>query len=263
MGWRWLEQFAQDIRFASRTLVKTPTFTLTIVASLAIGTGATTAIFSIVNGVLLRPLAFADPGALVQVYGRAWREDRGEPDRVNGPVGAAELAEFESQSTTFAGFTAYDLSTKHLDGPAGADRLAAISADLDFFSVLGVRAAAGRTFALDDPVNVVVLSGRLWQRRFGGEPSILGRSITLDGHPYTVIGVMPDAFQFPYSAASLLDAALPESRTDIWIPAQLPSNIPRGIARRERVTARMKPYRSPLPLCDRINCICDLLIFDC
>ena len=137
-GWRWLEQFAHDMRFACRTLVKTPAFTLTVVSTLAIATGATTAIFSIVNGVLLRPLAFADPGAPVQVYGRAWREERGEPDPVNGPVGVAELAAFESQSTTFAGFAAYGLSTRHLDGTAGPERLAAISAVLDCCSAFDV-----------------------------------------------------------------------------------------------------------------------------
>jgi len=240
-GWRWLEQFAQDLRFACRTLIKAPGFTLIIVLTLALATGATTAIFSIVNGVLLRPLPFADPDRLVQIYGRVWAEDRGEPDPVTGPVGVFALTAFESQSTTFDGFTAYDLSTKHLDGPAGPERLTAISADLDFFSLLGVQPQAGRTFQAGDPATVVVLSGPLWERRYARDPAIVGRSITLDERPYTVIGVMPNAFQFPYRAASLLDAALPESRTDIWVPTQIPSNVPPGLARRERVTARLKP----------------------
>jgi predicted permease len=240
-GWRWLEQFTQDVRYASRTLTKAPGFTLTIVLTLALASGATAAIFSIVNGVLLRPLPFADPDRLVQIYGRVWGEDRGEPDPVTGPVGVFALTAFESQSTTFDGFTAYDLSTRHLDGPAGPERLTAIAADLDFFSVLGVRPQAGRAFQADDPANVVVLSGPLWERRFARDPAIVGRSIALEGRPYTVIGVMPDGFQYPYSAASLLDAALPETRTDIWIPTQIPSNIPPGRARRERVTARLKP----------------------
>ena len=240
-GWRWLEQFAQDIRFACRTLIKAPGFTVIIVLTLALATGATTAIFSIVNGVLLRPLPFADPDRLVQIYGRVWAEDRGEPDPVTGPVGVFALTAFESQSTAFEGFTAYDLSTRHLEGPAGPERLTAISADLDFFSLLGVRPQAGRTFQADDPANVVVLSGPLWERLYARDPAVVGRSITLDGRPYIVIGVMPNAFQFPYRAASLLDAALTESRTDIWVPSQLPANVPPGLARRERVTARLKP----------------------
>jgi ABC-type antimicrobial peptide transport system permease subunit len=157
-------------------------------------------------------------------------------------VGTIELAQYAAQSTTFAGFAAYDLGTRHLDGPAGPERLTAISADRTFFSVLGVDPIAGRTFRSGDPLDVVVISGQLWQRRFGRDASIVGSKVTLDGQPFTVIGVMPARFQFPYGAASLLDGALPESRTDVWVPspplAPLPNNVPR---RRERVTARLKP----------------------
>ena len=243
-GWRWLEQLAQDLRFAVRTLRKSPGFTATVVLTLTLATGATTSIFSVVNGVLLRPLPFADPERLVQVYGRTFASDAGlpEPDPVTGPVGTIELAQYAAQNTTFVGFAAYDLGTRHLDGPDGPERLTAISADREFFSLLGVDPVVGRTFLRDDPNDVVVISGRLWQRRFGRDPSLVGRKVTLDERPFTVIGVMPDAFQFPYGAASLLDGAFRESRTDVWVPAQaltaLPNNVPR---RRARVTARMKP----------------------
>jgi predicted permease len=243
-GWRWLEQLGQDVRFAVRTLRKAPGFTATVVLTLALATGATTSIFSIVNGVLLRPLPFPNPDRLVQVYGRNFTSDVGRPapDAVNGPVGTIELAQYAAQSTTFAGFAAYDLGTRHLDGPEGPERLTAISADPTFFSVLGVEPIAGRTFRPDDPLDVVVISGQLWRRRFGSDPSLVGSNVTLDGRPFTVIGVMPERFQFPYGAASLLDGALPESRTDVWVPSPplppLPNNVPR---RRERVTARLKP----------------------
>jgi predicted permease len=243
-GWRWLEQLGQDVRFAVRTLRKSPAFSATVVLTLTLATGATTSIFSIVYGVLLRPLPFANPDRLVQVYGRNFTSDVGRPapDAVNGPVGTIELAQYAAQSATFAGFAAYDLGTRHLDGPAGPERLTAISADRTFFSVLGVDPIAGRTFRSDDPLDVVVISGQLWQRRFGRDASIVGSKVTLDGQPFTVIGVMPARFQFPYGAASLLDGALPESRTDVWVPspplAPLPNNVPR---RRERVTARLKP----------------------
>ncbi|HKH73700.1 MAG TPA: ABC transporter permease [Vicinamibacterales bacterium] len=243
-GWRWLEQLGQDVRFAVRTLRKSPGFTATVVLTLALATGATVSIFSIVNGVLLRPLPFPNPDRLVQVYGRNFTSDVGlpSPDAVNGPVGTIELAQYAVQSTTFAGFAAYDLGTRHLDGPAGPERLTAISADRTFFSVLGVEPIAGRTFRPDDPLDVVVISGGLWQRRFGSDTSLVGSKVTLDGRPFTVIGVMPERFQFPYGAASLLDGALPESRTDVWVPSPplppLSNNVPR---RRERVTARLKP----------------------
>lgn len=243
-GWRWLEQLGQDVRFAARMLRKRPGFTVTVVVTLALATGATTSIFSIVNGVLLRPLPFADPERLVQIYGRSWVADLGlsAPDPVEGPVGTIELAQFAAQSTTFAGFAAYDLGTRHLDGPDGPERLLAVSADREFFSVLGVAPAAGRTFHADDPQDVVVISGRLWQRRFNADPAIVGQKVTLDGRPFTIIGVMPARFQFPYNAASLMDGAMPESRTDVWVPAPalgpLANNVPR---RRGRVTGRLKP----------------------
>ncbi len=243
-GWRWLEQLGQDVRFAVRTLRKTPGFTATVVLTLVLATGATTTIFSVVNGVLLRPLPFPNPDRLVQIYGRNFASDVGRPapDTVHGPVGTLELAEYAAQSTTFNGFAAYDFGTRHLDGPDGPERLTAISADRAFFSVLGVEPVAGRTFRPDDPLDVVVISGRLWQRRFGNDASLLGSKVTLDGRPVTVIGVMAERFQFPYSAASLMDGALPESRTDVWVPSPLlpplPNNVPR---RRARVIGRLKP----------------------
>jgi predicted permease len=243
-GWRWLEQLGQDVHFAARTLRKSPGFTTTVVLTVVVATGATTSIFSIVNGVLLRPLPFADPDRLVQIYGRNWVSDMGlsAPDPVEGPVGTIELAQFAAQSTAFEGFAAYDLGTRHLDGPDGPERLTAVSADRAFFSVLGVEPVAGRTFRPDDPQDVVVISGRLWQRRFNNDLSVVGGNVTLDGRPFTVIGVMPAQFQFPYNAASLMSGALPESRTDVWVPATslapLPNNVPR---RRGRVTGRLKP----------------------
>jgi predicted permease len=243
-GWRWLGQLGQDLRFAVRTLRKSPGFTATVVITLALATGATTSIFSVVNSVLLRPLPFANPDRLVQLYGRHFASDIGRPapDLVSGPVGTIELEQFAAQSTTFDGFAAYDLGTRHLYGPDGPERLTAISADRTFFSVLGVEPAAGRTFRREDPLDVAVISGRLWQRRFNGDPSLVGQKVMLDGQPFTIIGIMPENFQFPYNAASLLDGALPESRTDVWVPSPplppLPNNVPR---RRARVTGRLKP----------------------
>ena len=179
----------------SRTLRKSPGFTATVVLTLALATGATTSIFSVVNGVLLRPLPFADPDRLVQIYGRNFASDVGlaGAGSGDGPVGTIELAQYAAQSTTFDGFAAYDLGTRHLDGPDGPERLTAVSADREFFSLLGVEPVAGRTFRPDDPLDVVVISGRLWQRRFNSDPALVGRKVTLDGRPFTVIGVMPDA----------------------------------------------------------------------
>lgn len=246
-GWLWLEQLVQDVRFAARTLLKNPGFSATALLTLALATGATTSIFSIVNSVVLRPLPFADPDRLVQVYGRSWREDRGgPPDPVIGPVGSLELDAFATQSTTFDGFTGYEVTTRHLDGPAGRERLTAVEADRGFFTLLGTAAMAGRTFRADDPPDVAVISGNLWERRFDRDPSLPGRTIVLEGRAFTVLGVMPDAFQFPYGASSIMPGALPESRTDVWIPLEPVRAWSTGTLRRGRisVTARLKPAAS-------------------
>ena len=242
-GWRWFEHLLQDVRFGARTLRRSPGFAAATVLTLALATGATTAIFSIVHGVLLRPLPFHDPDRLVQVFGRTWSEDHGGvPDLVKGPVGSPELDEFEKQATSFDGFAGYEVTTRHLFGSAGPERLTAVAADLDFFSVLGVGAIAGRTFDAHDPLDVAVISADLWERRFNKQVPHPGATITLDGRPFTLLGVMPESFQFPYGAASLLPGAMPEARTDVWVPLP-PLRAPGDAAlRRGRVSviARLK-----------------------
>jgi predicted permease len=241
---RWVDALAQDVRFGVRTLVRSPAFAATAVLILALSTGATTAIFSIVDSVLLRPLPFADPGRLVQVYGRVWSQARDRvADPLEGPVGSLELEAYAQQSATVAAFAGYALTTRHLHDPSGVERLTAVQADLGFFSLLGVAPVVGRTFRADDPSDVVVISANLWQRRFAGDPSVPGSRITLDGRPFTIIGVMPGAFQFPYGAASMMPGALPETRTDLWVPLEPVRAAPAGPVRRGRVSVvgRLKP----------------------
>ena len=242
-GWTWLDDLSRDMRYALRSLARAPGFTAVAVLSLALATGATTAIFSIVNGVILRPLPFGDPDRLVQVYGRNWGRDEGSvPDPLTGPVGR-ELEAYNQQSTLLESTAGYDLTTLHLAGPAGTERLKAVRADLTFFSVLDVPAQLGRTFRTDDGPDVAVISAGLWERRFERDPTVSGRSITLEGRPFTIVGVMPDVFQFPYRAGSMMSGALSEARTDIWIPLQLVRTSPSGPLWRGRVSvvARLKP----------------------
>jgi len=243
-GWRWLEQLVQDVQFGIRVLIKNPGFTATTILTLALATGATTAIFSVVNSVLLRPLPFADPDRLMQLYGRNWRDSTGEtaPDPVTGPVGPADLEEFSKQSTSFVGFAAYEVSTRHLLDPSGPERLTAVQADFNLFSVLGVDAMVGRTFRTGDPPDVVVVSEGLWERRFDRDRSLPGKTISLDGKPTTVIGIVPDAFQFPYRAASLLPGVLSNARTDVWIPMRSLRDDSGALRRgRASVIARLRP----------------------
>jgi predicted permease len=223
--------------------MRCPGFTAIAILTLALGVGATTAVFSVVHGVLLTPLPFADPHRLVRVA---------EIHQVGGAgsVFEADLAEFRRQSVSFERFSGYGLTTRHLRGAAGAERLTAVVTDHEFFAVLGVAPIAGRTFAAGDPSLVVVISGRLWERRFNRNTSVLGSTIGLEGETfdgaqgrvvvgrgdYTVLGVMPDEFQFPYRAASVYPSALPESQTDLWI---LEDRRPGG--RVGAVTARLRP----------------------
>ena len=239
-NWRWLEQLVQDVRFGARMLRKSPATSVVGILTLALATGATTAIFSVLNGVVLRPLPFADPDRLVQLYGRNWAEDRGTPDAVTGPVASADIEAF-SGSRSFDGFAGYAVTTRHLEGPSGTERLNAVMADPNLFAVLGVTAVVGRTFEPSDAENVVIIGRRLWQQRFGSDPAVAGRAMTLDGRPFTIVGVMPDWFQFPFSAASVLPGALNQSRTDLWIPMP-PLRAATGELRRGRVSvvARLK-----------------------
>jgi putative ABC transport system permease protein len=238
-----LEPLVQDVRFAARTLRKTPTFTAAVITTLALTTGATAAIFSVVNSVLLRPLPFANADRLVEVT---------QTGQVGGPgaVLAGDLQEFRRQSAAFESFTTHFLTTRHVERPTGTVRLAAVLTDLEFFRVLGVPPLVGRTFDAESGGRVVVLSARLWVEEFNRDPSVIGGTMTLTGQmfdqalqrsvidrsSFTVLGVMPERFQFPYGAASTLTAALPESRTDLWVYDERQS---RG--GRMYVTGRLKP----------------------
>ena len=228
-GWRWLEQLTQDARVGTRIFARNPSFTVTVVLTLALGIGATTAIFTLVNGVLLRPLPFADPERLVQVYGT--NPLFGDSQR----IGFNDLGAFRRESTAFESFVAFARTSKHLQDAASIDRVTAVSTERNFFDLLGVAPIVGRTFRRDDPPRVTVLSGTFWKRRFGGDAALMGRSIVLDGESFTVLGVMPETFQFPYAAASGLPGALTESRTDLWL---LLPEVWRG---RTDVTGRLKP----------------------
>jgi len=238
----WLDDLIRDVQFAWRTLRRAPGFAAIAVGSLALATGASTAIFSVVYGVLLKPLPFAHPDRLVQVFGRNWSEDQGGvPDTLTGPVGSPELEAYQAQSRLFEAFATYSLGTRHMDGSSGVERLTSVSADEKFFSTLGAEAIIGRTWRAGDPPNVAVISAGLWQRRFAADRTLPGQPITLDGQACTIIGVMPDAFQFPYGAASMLNTSLPQGRTDVWVLSG-PLRDAGGELRRGRnnVIARLK-----------------------
>jgi putative ABC transport system permease protein len=197
-AWTWLEDLLQDLRYAARTLRKNPGFTMIAALTLALGIGANTAIFSLVNGVLLRPLPYAQPERLVgttQYY----------------PQGALKVMREQSRTMELVGVS--DNGEFNLTGSGDPVRLIGNSVSADFFSVLGEQAAMGRTFqdGEDQPGKdrEVILSRALWERRFQSDPNIVGRWITLEGVDRQIIGVMPADFRFP------------SPKTELWVPLHM------------------------------------------
>lgn len=184
-----------ELRHSLRTLLRNPRFTFLAVAVLALGIGATSAMFSVVYSVLWRPLPYQDPSRLMVLLGSA----QGRGDRM--PVPPGDFNAFRTRGQSFSNLAAAELWSPTLTGVDQAEELHGLHTSASLFDVLGVPAALGRTFAPDDDrpgaPKVVVLSYQLWQRRFGADPSILGRTVRLSNEPHTVIGVMPKGFYFP------------------------------------------------------------------
>ena len=185
-----------DLRYAARMLLKNPGFTAIAITALALGIGANTAIFSVVSAVLLRPLPYPEPEQIVAV----WAADSKKADSQTA-FSFPDFADVRAQNQVFNGLAAYDSTsfavTDNGGNPANVQG-AMVTADL--FPLLRVNPILGRTFNPDDDkpgARVVVLSHELWQRRFGSDRGVLAKTITLDGVPYQVIGVMPTGFRFP------------------------------------------------------------------
>lgn len=185
-----------DLRYALRLLRRSPAFTLTAILVLALGIGANTAIFSVVDAALLRPLPFAHPEALTMLW-------EASPRYAHNRVSPLNFLDWHDQNSVFSGLAAISGGARTMPTRSGAERTPGQSVTSEFFSTLGIRPIAGRTFNDDDVrtrARVVVLSERMWRNRFGADPGLVGRDISLDGRPYTVIGVVPAAFQILYPA---------------------------------------------------------------
>ena len=192
-GERPMHSLPSDLRHACRVLRKAPVFTAVTVITLAFGIGANSAIFSLVNAVLLRPLGYTEPERLMLVY-----EGFGGPQKIG--VSPPDFVDLTTLQRPFSSIGAYRTTQYELSGTGEPERITGVRVSASVFPILGVPPAIGRTIVESDDrpgQDVAVLSHGLWQRRFGGDPSAVGRTITLDRRPYTVIGVMPAAFQFP------------------------------------------------------------------
>ncbi|HEY2546564.1 MAG TPA: ABC transporter permease [Candidatus Acidoferrum sp.] len=216
------------LRSAFRQMRRNPGFFGTALAALALGIGANTAIFSAVEGVLLRPLPYADPSRLVMVW-----EDSSYLGFARNTPAAANYVDWRAQNQVFTDMVAIRYANAAFTGDAAPEQLLGRRVTPNFFDVLGVQPVLGRPFTAEEDAakaKLVVLSYALWQRRFGGNPAVLGRSILMDDEATTVVGVMPRGFFFP-------DAAC-----EYWVPASFTAE---DLARRTRhnleVVARMKP----------------------
>jgi len=200
-----METLLRDLKYGARSLLKRPGFTAIALLALALGIGANTAIFSLVNAVLLRPLPFPEPDRLVWMWGNI----RNGGNRAS--VSPLDYLDYRHQNNTFEHFAAVltvPLAV-NLTGAGEPERLTGAAVTGDYFQALAVQPALGRTFLLENEKagneQVAVLSYGLWQRRFGGDPNIVNQKITLDSKPSIVLGVMPREFSFP-------------SDTEIWVP---------------------------------------------
>jgi predicted permease len=208
----FLETLPQDVRFGLRLLAKSPGFTMVAVSTLALGIGANSAVFSIVDTVLLRPLPYDHPEQLYIVSESL--PQLGGRDEVG--VSAAEFLDYRDRNRSFSQVASYETQAFNLTGEGKPLRVQAAELSASAFPLLGVQPILGQIFTPEDERfgsgAVAVLSHSLWQRHFGGDPKILGRSVKLDEKVYTVIAVMPGSFQFPS------DDAPPPERVDVWVP---------------------------------------------
>ena len=197
----------QDIRYGMRMLLKNPGFTAAAVLTLALGIGANSTLFSIVNGVLLRPLPFPDPDRLVAVW-----ENVPEKGWDREPFSYPDYSDWKEQSKSFEKMAAYCYAGAVLGEEGSAEFVAGAAVSADLFPILKARPMLGRVFTPEEDrpggPRVVVLGHGLWQRRFHSSPALVGREILLDGESYTVVGIMPEGFNFP----------LPGSPRAFWVP---------------------------------------------
>ena len=230
-GVSMLEEVGRDLGYALRILRRKPVFTAVVVLTLALGIGANTAIFSVVDAVLLKPLPYAKPDRLVRVL----QHRRGNED-VSRVFSREDFSDLNQDNPAYEFMAAYGMGTRVLTGSGEPEELYAAYVSADFFRVLGVGAALGRTLATGENVPgadlAAVLSDGFWRSRFGSDVGVPGATITLDGELFTIVGVMPPTFDFPSADA------------DVWVPHSLIGcdNVPCGRGSRFMdVLARLAP----------------------
>jgi putative ABC transport system permease protein len=232
-SWTWLYNLAQEFHYAARTLRKNPAFATIAVLTLALGIGANTAIFSVVHGVLLRPLPFANVSTLLDVSARSTLFDF-----ENLSISLPDIADVRASASSFATLTPYASATKELAGDGKPARLEGADINEDFFPTLGITPLLGRTFTSTDMQpgsRAVVISHALWRERFGADSNVIGKSLFVDDQPKTIIGVMPPLSHTGFATDDQL-----------WSPL-VPSDDQRNLrqSRDFSVLARLRPGATP------------------
>jgi putative ABC transport system permease protein len=197
-GGGWLETLWQDLRYGARILLKNPGFTLVVILTLALGIGANTAIFTLVNAVFLQPLPVAEPARLMSVFGTDEKNRSAQTDYI--PMSWPNFKDYRDQNDVFTGMIAFQNIVLNFSGGGEPERIGGMIVTGNYFDLLGVKAAIGRAFLPEEDRTpgthpVVVLSYSAWQSRFGGDPAIVGRAIKLNGLDYTVVGVAAEGFK--------------------------------------------------------------------
>jgi putative ABC transport system permease protein len=234
-----LETLFQDVRYGARVLRKNPGFTAVAILTLALGIGANTAIFSVVNAALLQPLPYADPTSLVMV----WETDsQARPPNPHNTVSPPDYLDWSRQRDIFSGMVAIYDERANLTGGGLPEQVVLQEVTVDFFSVLGVHPIHGPGFSRENGQsghdNVVVLSYGFWKERFGGDPDIVGKFVTLNGHSLAVVGVAPQNFQW-----FIKDGTLTGAKPQMWTPLIFPPDLAdrKNVGRFLTVVARLRP----------------------
>jgi predicted permease len=232
---RLLEDFQQDLVYTLRSLRRTPGFTAVIVATLALSIGANSAIFSLFEGVLLRPLPYPDAGRLTRVFfnNSNWPKF---------PLNPFDFRDFRERNHSFESFAAYTRSDVQLSGQGEPIKLTGFMVTAGFFRTLGLRPALGSEFStrneVADSERVVILSDRIWRDRFGSAPDVIGRKITLQSQPFTVVGVMPPGAEHPGNSYN--PVAYGET-VDAWLPYWFEGNPNQRASHFMEGLGRLKP----------------------
>jgi putative ABC transport system permease protein len=210
-----MQTLIKDIRYGIRSLLKTPAFTAIAIVTLALGIGANTAMFSVINAVLLRPLPYNQPDRLVTIW-----EESPQRGLYEMPISLANMRDWIDQNHTFDQISAYTFTNLNLTGAGEPARLSAVRTSANLFPLVGATPLLGRVFLPEEDREganrVVILSHGVWQSHFGSDSAILGKSLTLNNQSYTVVGVMPASFQFPVGFGYL--GRVLNEPTDLYVP---------------------------------------------